>query len=49
MADPASKTRPKPDRRQDDRRVAQEPFEGADRRANERRSGRDRRGAERVV
>ena len=49
MADSTSEARPKPDRRTTDRRVAQEPFEGADRRANERRSGRDRRGAERVV
>jgi hypothetical protein len=31
------------DRRGDDRRIAQAPFEGAERRAGDRRSGRDRR------
>ncbi len=49
MADSASEARPKPDRRRSDRRVAQEPFEGSDRRAADRRSGHDRRGAVRVA
>ena len=49
MADSASEARPKPDRRRSDRRVAQEPFEGSDRRAADRCSGHDRRGAVRVA
>ncbi|WP_374407643.1 hypothetical protein [Pelagerythrobacter sp.] len=36
------------DRRKGDRRTKQEPFAGPDRRVGARRSGKDRRGAERI-
>lgn len=49
MADSTSEARPKPDRRTTDRRVAQEPFDGPERRAADRRSGRERRGAVRLA
>lgn len=46
MAEAGSDNPPKArasDRRSGDRRVAQQPFDGSDRRSSPRRSGRDRR------